>query len=180
MNKVWIGISGHWPNSIFNCCLFVPSPQWLHFIYTSRISKAAPGQETTYKKSQCRSQKRRRKLRPGRPHNTRDISPSGGLKLVLAGADSPHRGTRGRAPYSRREASREAAALQEMEQTGELSVTAKTLSTDSYLQITELMQAHASERGNIIFSLLLDSNHRLFQEDFTKLTEVTLFPCILF
>lgn len=62
-----------------------------------------------------------------------------------------------------------------MEQTGELSVTAKTLSTDNYLQITELMQAHASERGNIIFSLLLDSNHRLFQEDFTKLTEVALF-----
>lgn len=29
---------------------------------------------------------------------------------------------------------------------------AKTLSTDSYLQITQLMQAHVVEWGNIIFS----------------------------
>lgn len=33
------------------------------------------------------------------------------------------------------------------------SVMAKTLSTDNYLQITQLMQAPVAERGNIIFSL---------------------------
>lgn len=32
------------------------------------------------------------------------------------------------------------------------SVMAKTLSTDNYLQITQLMQAPVAERGNIIFS----------------------------
>lgn len=36
----WIGISDHWPNSICNRCLFVPSPQWLLFISPSLISRA--------------------------------------------------------------------------------------------------------------------------------------------
>lgn len=93
VNKVCIGISDHWPNSICNCCLFVPSPQWLHFIYTSRISKAAP--RWAVKKSQCRNQKQGRKRRPGRFHNAWDISLSGGLNFFLPEAASPTSGTRG-------------------------------------------------------------------------------------
>lgn len=39
-----------------------------------------------------------------------------------------------------------------MEEIGEWSVMAKTLSTDNYLQITRLMQAPVAERGNTRFS----------------------------